>query len=316
MPLLTPLKAIYDAMSSAPPALADKSPAEVRAAMHAMIEQSYFALSAPQDALQVERDMAVAVDGAEINLRLYRANPADTLLPCHVYFHGGGFMLGTLDHSDGYCRMLARSAGCAVVSVDYRLAPEHRFPTAVEDAYAALLWVASHGAELGIDPATISVGGGSAGGNLAAVVAMLARDRNGPALVAQVLEIPVTDFTSTAKREFPEEGISIGADKGYAAVYLRNTADASNPMASPLLAQSLAGLPPALVLCAEYDQLQPEGEAYAQRLSDAGVPTTYRLLAGQFHGSQGFDTVIPEEVAAYRSEIVSFLHKAFEKGQE
>lgn len=311
MPLLPPLKAMFEAQHNAPPMPSDQPPAQIREAMHAMIEQSFFALSARQEPVMEERDVTIPVAGGEIALRVYRAAAHETAQPCHVYYHGGGFFLGTLDQGDNLCRGLARQAGCNVISVDYRLAPEHRFPVAAEDSYAALCWVKTNAAELQIDPARISVGGGSAGGNLAAVVSLIARDRSGPAIIAQVLEIPVTDFTSTRALDFPDERIHIGAEKGYARLYLRDESDAHDPLASPLLAESLAGLPPALVLCAEYDQLQPEGEAYARRLNDAGVQTDYTCWAGQFHGSQSFDMIIPEEAAAYRAKIVSFLREAY-----
>jgi len=313
--ILTQLKAMFEAQRHAT-VPADLPPAQMREAMHAMIDRSYMAFSRPSEPLAVERDISIPVTGGVIGLRIYRPIPGQVSgqagFPCHLYYHGGGFFLGTLDQGNGTCRDLASGAGCVVVSVDYRLAPEHRFPTAAEDAYAALLWVSENAAELGIDPGRISVGGGSAGGNLAAVVAQMAQHRDGPAIVAQVLEIPVTDFTSTRTLDFPDEGIHLSSAKGYAPIYLRDEVDARDPLASPLLAETLEGLPPALVMCAEYDQLQPEGLAYAERLMAAGVPTVYRCWPGQFHGSQGFDLVIPDEAAAYRSEIVSFLVNAYE----
>jgi acetyl esterase len=276
-----------------------------------MMDQSFLALARPRRPVAVERDLKIPVDCGEITLRFYSTDPQAKNQPCHIYYHGGGFFLGTLDQADGGCRALAVAAGCAVVSVEYRLAPEHRFPTAAEDAYAALCWVASHAGELGIDAGRISVGGGSAGGNLAAVVTQMGRDRDGPRPVAQVLEIPVTDFTSTATLAFPDEDIHIGSTKSYAALYLRDDADAESPLASPLRAASLADLAPALVMVAEYDQLQPEGEAYAKRLAASGVPTTYHCWRGQFHGSQFFDAIIPDEAAAYLAEIVGFLRQAY-----
>jgi acetyl esterase len=311
MPLLPALKAMFDAQRSSSPDTTGMSPVEVREMMHAMIEQSFFALSNAQDPVASERDITIPVSDGAITVRIYRAAQGDETSPCHIYFHGGGFFLGTLGQADNLCRMYARELACTVVSVDYRLAPEHRFPTAAEDAYAALNWVFDHASELKIDRARLSVGGGSAGGNLAAAVSIMARDRGGPALVAQILEIPVADFTSSRTLDFPDEGIHIGSEKGYALIYLRDDDDARNPLASPLLTPSLEGLPPALVMCAEYDQLQPEGEAYARRLAEAGVPTTYHCWAGQFHGSQGFDKLIPEETAAYNTEIFRFLREAY-----
>lgn len=311
MPILPPLKAMFDAQNNAPPLPADVAPAQLREMIHGMMEQSFFAFStrrAPVD----ERDISIPVDGGKITLRVYRPEVGKGALPCHIYYHGGGFFLGTLDQSNDLCRGLVSDLDCMVIAVDYRLAPEFHFPTAPNDAYAALCWVADHAVELGIDLTRVSVGGASAGGNLAAVVSQMARDRKGPVIVAQVLEIPVTDFTSERELDFAEENIHIDCRKSYSAIYLGDESDARNPLASPLLAETFEALPPALVMCAEYDQLQPEGEAYAKRLVEAGVPTIYRCCSGQFHGSQGFDKLIPAEVSAYRAEIISFLRNAYE----
>ncbi|MBV1687762.1 alpha/beta hydrolase [Novosphingobium sp. G106] len=234
MPLQPKLKALFDAQRSSPPMPTGLGPAQLRSQMHAMMEQSFFAFATPHEAVAIERDIIIPGPGGEIALRLYRAVASESETPCHVYYHGGGFFLGTLDHSDTACRALASDLGCTVISVDYRLAPEHRFPAAVEDAYAALCWSSDHAAELRINASCISVGGGSAGGNLAAVVCQMARDRNGPAIVAQVLEIPVTDFTSDRVLDFPDEDIVIESAKKYAPIYLRGDADARNPLASPL----------------------------------------------------------------------------------
>jgi acetyl esterase len=311
MAILPQLKAIFEAQNNAQPMPDDVPIGEMREAMHAMIDESYLALLKPREPLAIERDISIPVTGGEIMLRVYRANSDRSALPCHVYFHGGGFFLGTLDQGNSNCRALATEAGCVVVSVDYRLAPEHRFPTAAEDAYAAFCWAAEHADLLCIDPARISVGGGSAGGNLAAVVSQLARDRRGPGIVGQVLEIPVTDFTSARNLDFLDEAIHIDSAKVYGPIYLRDKTDANDPRASPLLAETLKDLPPALVMCAEYDQLQPEGEAYARRLAAEGVPTTYHCWKGQFHGSQGFDAIIPDEAASYLSKIVAFLSDVY-----
>jgi acetyl esterase len=311
MAILPQLKAIFEAQSNAQPMPDDVPIGEMREAMHAMIDETYLALSKPREPVPIEQDISIPVADGEIMLRVYRANSDQSALPCHVYFHGGGFFLGTLDQGNGTCRSLATEAGCVVVSVDYRLAPEHRFPTAAEDAYAALCWVAEHADLLRIDPARISVGGGSAGGNLAAVVSQLARDRSGPGIVGQVLEIPVTDFTSARSLDFLDEGIHIDSAKVYGPIYLRDKTDANDPRASPLLAVTLKDLPPALVMCAEYDQLQPEGEAYAQRLAAEGVPTAYHCWKGQIHGSQSFDAIIPDEAASYLAKIVAFLSDVY-----
>jgi acetyl esterase len=214
----------------------------------------------------------------------------DGPFPLYVFFHGGGWILGDLDTQASECRSTANQAGVIVVSVDYRHAPEHPFPAAPEDAYAALGWVARHAAELGGDAARLGVGGTSSGANLAAVCALMARDRGGPALRLQVLNVPVTnhDFSTDSYRDFA---------RGYAfdrsslewcwSLYLRTPEDGRNPYASPLLAARLDGLPPAFVMTSECDALRDEGHAYAERLRAAGVPTTYRENAGMVHLFQG-----------------------------
>jgi acetyl esterase len=307
MPVLPALQSLFQAFTAAPPRR-DVPVAEARAIMHAMIETSFGAFSPKLAALPCERDYRVPVTGGEITVRIYASRAADSPRSCHMNIHGGGFWLGTLEQADGNCRALATQADCIVASVDYRLAPEYKFPTAAEDCYAALLWVVDHVDDLGIDASRISVGGGSAGGNLAAVVALMARDRRGPPLVLQVLEIPVTDFTNVEPLVVPEEGLVIPSGKEqYRDYYLATQSDAENPYASPLVAPDLSGLPPALVMCAEYDPLRPEGEAYAKRLVDAGVSVECRCWKGQFHGSQQMASLIPEEAAAYRAQVVHAL---------
>jgi acetyl esterase len=313
MPVLPSLKPMFDAITANSGARDERPVAEARAAMHQMISASFGALLAQRAPMPLERDYSVAVAGGAITLRIYSPARTASPLPCHLQMHGGGFWLGTLDQSDSACRALATDVGCVVASVDYRLAPEHKFPTAPEDCYAVLLWLVAHAGDLGIDVTRISVGGASAGGNLAAVVALMARDRRGPRLVAQVLEIPVTDFTDIDPLCLTDEGRAVPSGKGqYGAYYLSDVSvDARNPYASPLLAHNLAGLPPALVMCAEYDPLRKEGEAYAKRLADAGVAVEYRLWEGQFHGSQQLVALIPSEAAAYHSQIVRMLTHAF-----
>lgn len=312
MPVLPPLKSFFDAMTAPRPEGPEAPVADARAAMHTMMTQSFGALSAPAAPLPSERDYRLPVDGGEIALRVYGPGAGGAPLPCYVQIHGGGFWLGTLDHSDNLCRSIAADVGCVVASVDYRLAPEHKFPAAAEDSYAALAWVAAHAGELGVDPARLAVGGGSAGGNLAAVVGLMARDRGGPRIVQQVLEIPVTDLTRLDPLRFPDEDLVVESGKAqYGGYYLADPADATHPYASPLLAKDLSGLPPALVMCAEYDPLQPEGEAYARRLAEAGVHVDYRCWEGQFHGSQGMAALIPAEAAAYRAQVAQTLRRAF-----
>jgi len=222
----------------------------------------------------------------EIPVRIYAPSDARSL-PALVYFHGGGFVIGSLDTHDGTCRSLANAIGCAVVSVDYRLAPEHKFPAGPEDCYAATRWVAEKGAEIGVDTARVAVGGDSAGGNLAAVVALMARDRHGPALRHQLLIYPVANHDyATASYEENKQGYLLSREmmRWFWNHYLARPEDGENPYASPLRAASLAGLPPAHVITAEYDPLRDEGEALAARLLRDGVPTTQVRYDGMIHG--------------------------------
>ncbi|PYN83474.1 MAG: acetyl hydrolase [Candidatus Rokuibacteriota bacterium] len=228
--------------------------------------------------------------GGPIPLRVYR--PAGVAsgasLPALVYFHGGGWVIGDLDTHDVQCRQVTAEAGITVVAVDYRLAPEHKFPAAVDDAWAATRWVVSHASELGVDGRRIAVAGDSAGGNLAAVVALLARDAaDGPAIALQVLVYPVTDLSSESKsyNDFAE-GYMLTRDsmRWFKNHYLKSAGDAEDWRASPIRAKSLAGLPPALVVTAGFDPLRDEGAAYAARLTEAGVRVDYVCYGGMIHG--------------------------------
>ncbi len=205
-----------------------------------------------------------------------------------VYFHGGGFVVGSIDGADMICRALCRGAGCMVVSVGYRLAPEHTFPAAPDDCLAATRWAAGHAAELGADPARLAVAGDSAGGNLAAVTALRIRDEGGPPLRGQLLIYPVADYHTP-----PTPSYLANAD-GYLLTrammiwfwghYLNHAGEADDPHAAPLRAPDLAGLPPALVITAEFDPLRDEGERYAERLQAAGVPAVVTRYDGMIHG--------------------------------
>jgi acetyl esterase len=226
---------------------------------------------------------------ADIPLRARHYAPAELGRPAPllVFFHGGGFVFGDLDTHDGVCRMLCRHAGAHVLAIDYRLAPEHPFPAAVEDARAALRWACANASDLGADPRRIGVGGDSAGGNLAAVVAQLAARDGGPAPVLQLLIYPVTDFTSRRRsRELFGEGFFLtnASLDWFDTNYLGATrAQASDPRASPLLAEDLSGLAPALVVTAAFDPLRDEGEDYARALQAAGTPATLRRFPGFIH---------------------------------
>jgi acetyl esterase len=230
-------------------------------------------------------NLTIPGPGGELALRLYR--PAGSRpQPVLLYFFGGGWVLGTIDTADGVSRRLANSSGALVAVAGYRLAPEHPFPAAVEDCYAAVCWVAGHAAEIGADPARLAVGGDSAGGNLAAGVALRARG-GGPALAGQILVYPNTDQLAddesmrSADDPFLFNRHSVA---WYRQHYLANPGDAASPLASPLRAQSLGGLPPALVITAEYDPLRDQGEAYARRLAADGVQVELTRYPGMAHG--------------------------------
>ena len=218
-----------------------------------------------------------------IPVRVYR--PGSAPAPVLVYLHGGGWVLGSVVTAHGVCATLARSSGCAVVSVDYRLAPEHRFPAAVEDAWAATAWIAEHAEEIGGRPGALAVGGDSAGGNLSAVLALRARDAGLP-LALQLLVYPVldADLDTSSYREFADGyWLTRYAMEWFWEQYLPE-GDRFQPEASPLRAPDHAGVAPACVITAEYDVLRDEGEAYARRLAGAGVPVTLSRYDGQIHG--------------------------------
>ena len=221
-----------------------------------------------------------------IPVRVYKPQ-SDTLLPVIVYYHGGGWVVGNLDAADVLCRQLANGVNSVVVSVDYRLAPEHKFPAAVEDAYAAVAWVAQNASSIGADPHRISVGGDSAGGNLAAAVALMARDKGDTFIKFQLLVNPVTHYSfDTISYKDNAEGFGLTSEtmQWFWNNYLAKDQDGLHPYASPLLAADLTGLPPAIVLTAEYDPLRDEGEAYAEKLKAAGVPVEMKRYEGMIHG--------------------------------
>jgi len=245
-------------------------------------------------------------------VRVYRPD-AREVLPALVYFHGGGWTIGDLDTHDVLCRQLALGARCAVFSVDYRLAPEHPFPAAVEDCVAATRYIAEHAAELKVRG--IAVGGDSAGGNLAAVVSLLARDVGGPRLAFQLLIYPATDQRcAAASHERNAQGYLLTRDsiQYFRRAYLPTERDWTDWRASPLLAKSHANLPPALVITAGYDPLLDEGRAYAERLRAAGVEVDYREYADMVHGFILFGGVLDTANAAV-AECCVALRRAFDK---
>jgi acetyl esterase len=234
-------------------------------------------------------DRTIPGPAGELAVRLYRpaSAPADAKLPALVYAHGGGWVFGNLDSHDVLCAQFALEAGIAVFHVDYRLAPEARFPGAFDDVVAALKWVAANGASVGIDPTRLAIGGDSAGGNLAAAVSLWARDHGGPKLLMQLLAYPVTDAVARAEsyRHF-EDGYGLNAVtmEWFFDHYTPDRTSRGDWRVSPLRAASLAGLPPALVVTAGYDPLRDEGRAYAWRLQQEGTQADLVEFGGMLHG--------------------------------
>jgi acetyl esterase len=302
MPVTSEVQNLLDmiaAVNAPPPA--EQTPAEVREA-YAMLSS----FTAKEDVGAVE-DRVIPGPGGDIPVRVYRpagaatAAAADDRLPgVLVYFHGGGWSIGSIDTHDPVCRALANGSGAVVVSVEYRLAPEHPFPAGYDDALAAVRWVAANGDELGVDAGRLAVGGDSAGGNLAAVAAQQLRD-GGPAIAFQLLVYPAVDMTlSYPSIDENGEGKMLTKETmlWFRANYIGppGTADERDPRVSPLHApaEALAGLPPALVITAEYDPLRDEGDAYAEALRAAGVDVTHTSVDGVIHGFFSLRDMIPE----------------------
>jgi acetyl esterase len=245
------------------------------------------AVPAPGLVVRVEDREIPGPDGNRIPVRLYWPSEG-TPLPLLVWFHGGGWVTGDLDGNDAVCHMLAHEAGAIVMSVDYRLAPEHPFPAPAEDCSMATNWAANHAVELGARPGFLAVGGASAGANLAAAVTLMARDRSGPSLVHQLLVYPVTDCnfdTDSYSRNGEGFGLSRDSMRWYWEQYLGpGLAEAGNPYAAPMQAPTVGGLPRAHVITAEYDPLCDEGEEYARRLEEEGALTVATRYPGMVHG--------------------------------
>jgi len=308
MPLDPQARALLDQLKvlGGPP-LNELTPADARIAA-----QMLGSLSGTPEAVAKVEDRAIPGPAGPLPVRLY--TPAGSgPFPVLVFFHGGGWVIGDLNTQDGACRALTNAVGCVVVSVDYRLAPEHPFPAAPHDTYAATRWVAQNAPSINADPARIALGGDSAGGNLTAVTAQMARDGGGPGLVFQLLIYPVTDgacATASYRENADEYLLTKDMMEWFWKHYVPNDADRRNPLASPLHAHSLRGLPPALVLTAEFDPLRDEGEAYAERLKEAGVPVTLTRYNGMIHGFFGMGSVIDQARIAI-AEAASALRLAF-----
>lgn len=267
----------------------------------------------PGPAVRVRQAFTLPVEGGTVDLLVYQPfGPGPH--PAHLFLHGGGWSQGTIHGAfiDAACRERCIGADCVVVSVDYRKAPEHPYPTGLNDCSSALVWLSEHAEELGVRPDLITVGGQSAGGNLAAALALKVRDEGGPALAFQLLEVPALDLTFSQpshRRLGTGYGLSSTTLHLVRRDYLTNPDQAGEPYVSPLLAPDLSRLPAAHLMTAEYDPLRDDGEAYAGRLAEAGVPVTWTLGAGHIHGSSAF-TATMASARAWRAEVLRVLRRA------
>jgi acetyl esterase len=281
VPLDAEARSLIDVMQASGPPVETLTPAQARRASDDRRAQA----AAPVESVHEVFDRTIETAAGPIDVRVYRPGP-QTDLPVIVFFHGGGWVLCDLDSHDGLCRSLANATGAVFVSVGFRRAPEHPYPAAVEDCYAATVWVAQHTTELGGDPARIAVMGDSAGGNLAAAVALMARDRSGPVLALQVLAYPVIDDdleTPSYRAYGADHYLTREAMRWYWDQYVP-VARRREPYVAPIHATTLAGLPAAVVLVAECDPLHDEGLAYARGLTDSGISCTVLDYPGGFHG--------------------------------
>lgn len=277
--------------------------------------QATLAEAGEPEAVASVEDRVIPGPAGSLPIRIY--TPLDVArdpLPVLVYFHGGGWVFGSIEGHDPVCRALANHASCLVVSVGYRLAPEHKFPAAPEDCYAATKWVAEHAREVKVDPARIAVGGDSAGGNLAAAVALMARDCGGPELCYQVIIYGETDYPEpgTASYETYANGYGLTRESmiWFWEQYLERPEDGVHPYASPLRAANLSGLAPALIITAEYDPVRDEAEHYARCLHEAGVPVRLSRYYGMIHGFFRMFAVFEQSRQALE-EVAVALRKAF-----
>jgi acetyl esterase len=267
----------------------------------------------PKEPMAAIDERTVPGPTGAIPVRVYTPVESGAALPAVVYFHGGGWVIMGIETHDWICRRLAKESGAVVVSVEYRLAPEHRFPAALDDCYTAAKYVADHASEFGVDGARVAVAGDSAGGNLSAAVALQARAAGEPAFAAQVLVYPVTDAandTDSYKENSTGYLLEEPAMMWFWEQYMGPDGDPYDAYASVLRAADLSGLPPAIVITAEYDPLRDEGEAYAQRLDGFDVPTTTIRYDGVIHGFLGMREIVPEADAAMAA-IAAFLRQQF-----
>jgi acetyl esterase len=285
------------------------------ASLDAQTVRDMFAMAPPVEVelapLAKIEDRLIPVEDAEINVRIYTPEGQGPF-PIFVYYHGGGWVLGDIPISDASCRMLANKTERIVVSVDYRLAPEYKFPVPVEDSYAALKWVSENAELLNGNASNIVVGGDSAGGNLAVAMTLKSRDENGPPIAGQVLIYPVTAL-SYDSQSYQDFQVGFGLDRDlmiwFGNYYIRNDEDAKNILVAPILADDLSNLPPAYVLTSEFDVLRDEGEAYAELLKEAGVTVETSREEGLIHGFFTNMAVFPDDIKGAIDKFATFLTK-------
>ena len=307
MPLTAETKAILE-MRAGAPAFHEMSPQDARQAMAALRPQ----VGEPEPVASTF-DMEIPGPAGGIPVRGYLPTEDPRDLPTVLYFHGGGWVIGDIESHDAVCRAICNRTPTSVLSVDYRLAPEATYPAAAEDCYAALQWMEKMYAERGGPSDKIGVAGDSAGGNLAAVVAQMARDRGGPEIATQILIYPVTDFdfeTESYKQNGVDFGLSEAGMRWFWDLYLNDESEGSQAYASPLQAADLSNLPRSLTLTAEYDPLRDEGEAYAAALAAAGVQSTCTRYDGVIHGFVSAFEAVPEGSQAL-DQIAAELRSAF-----
>jgi acetyl esterase len=289
MPLHPQVKVVLDLMEKAGPPLHHLSPQKAREAILAMRANK----GEPERVAKVE-DREIPGPAGKLPVRIYTPDGRGPF-PLLVYFHGGGWVVGSIETVDASCRALTNLAGCITVSVEYRLAPEHKFPAPLDDCYAATRWTALNAASFYGDPKRIAVGGESAGANLAAAVALMAQERGTPALVLQLLAYPVTDYACTTPScQENASGYFLTTEmmQWFWNHYLSSPTDGENPLASPLRAKRLQGIAPAVIYTAEFDPLRDEGAMYAAKLREAGIPVEYQCYEGLIHGFMGMTKVV------------------------
>ncbi len=310
MPLDPQVKILLDQIASAPgPKLHTLTAPDARRVTGSMFKVPP---ERTEKVFKVE-DRKIPGPGGSIPIRVYTPEGSGPF-PVLVFFHGGGWVICDLDSHDGPCRALTNKVGCVTVSVDYRLAPEHKFPAGVEDCFAATKWVSEHAKELNVDANRLAVGGDSAGGNLSAVIAQLARDAGGPKIAFQLLIYPATEseLDTYSHKTFTDYFLTKDDITWFWKQYLRTPADRKDPRIAPALAKSLKGLPPALIVTAEFDPLRDEGEAYGEKLRAAGVLVSVTRYEGMIHGFVSMYEVLDKGKQAI-DESAGALRKAFAK---